>query len=87
MTPADRTVGEHVQEGRPRCGDGALDLDAQVVPVRRRGLRDVRHVVGDGDRGHVLALLCLPQLSRPAGLVVVLAANGVAPDRCTPVFM
>ena len=28
-----------------------------------------------------------PQPSRPAGLVVVEAANGVAPERWTPVFM
>ncbi len=59
MAPADGAVGEHVEEGRARRGDGALDLDAQVVPVRRGRLRDVRDVVGDGDRGHVLSLLGL----------------------------
>jgi hypothetical protein len=28
-----------------------------------------------------------PKLSAPLGLVVVDAPNGVAPERCTPVFM
>jgi len=36
-----------------------------------------------------MSLRCcaLPKLSSPDGLVVVLAPNGVAPERWTPVFM
>jgi hypothetical protein len=37
----------------------------------------------------VMSFRCwaLPRLAEPAGLVVVLAPKGVAPERCTPVFM
>src|SRR5262249_12910469 len=66
VTPAERAVGEHVQERGAVDGGCALGLHAQVVPVRRGALRDVRDVVADRDRGPVLAPLRLAE-APPAG--------------------
>ena len=45
VSPPHRAVGENVEERRAGKGDCRGDLAAQVVPVARRGLCDVRHVV------------------------------------------
>ena len=67
VTPADGTVGEDVEEGGAVCGDRALDLHAQVVPVRRGRLRHVGHVVRDCDGRHVLAPLRLAEALEAGG--------------------
>jgi hypothetical protein len=67
VAPPDGAIREDVEKGGAVRGDRALDLDAQVVPVRRRGLRDVRHVVRDGDCRHVLAPLRLAEALEAGG--------------------
>ena len=88
MAPADRAVGEHVQERRAVGVRGPGGLRAQVLPVRAgRGLRDVGNVCAAAIA--VMSFRCwtLPKNTAPAGVVVVAAPNGVAPDRWMPVFM
>ena len=58
--PSGQSVSTFRNAG-PSASPGLRGLAAEVVPVRARRLRDVRDVVRDGDRGHVLALLRLAQ--------------------------
>jgi len=53
-----------------------------AVEVEEIALGALRAKIGSLREG-----TALPMLAAPAGLVVVLAPNGVAPERCTPVFM
>ena len=71
----------------PSARGGAGGLLFSGPASARRRLRNVRHVMGDSDGRHVLPLLGLAETRTPAGLVVVFAPNGVAPERWTPVFM
>ena len=92
VDPADGAVGEHVEERGATAPAALLGLRGSGRPSASCGLRDVGDVVRDGDRRHVLALLRLAERSRPDGVVVVHAPNGVAPERwtrcsCTPVVV
>ncbi|MEI2716204.1 MAG: hypothetical protein V9E98_04280 [Candidatus Nanopelagicales bacterium] len=66
-----------------------LDLGLEVAQVGDRGGGDVGDLVGHGDAGQVLALaeLVARDVRPTAWVVMVRAAGGVAPERCTPVFM
>ena len=86
VAPADGAVVRTLRKaGPPRRGP--LDLVAQVVPVRRRRLRDVGNWWATAIAVMSFRCCALPELSEPTGLVVVLAPNGVAPERWIPVFM
>ena len=62
VAPAERAVGQHVQEGGPVGLPRLGGLEAQVLPVwAGRRLRDVRDPVCGCDRGQVLSLLHLAE--------------------------
>ena len=89
LPPAERARDEDVevagavQRHRPR------DLCLQVVQVGDGRRRDVGDLVRHRDAAG-RSLPCpkaLPGWARPPRVVAVRAAGGVAPERCTPVFM
>ena len=87
--PAERAGHEHVQVARAAELHRALDLGLEVAQVGDRRGRDVGDLVRHRDQRHVLALAedVAGLGRRPACVVAVRAAGGVAPERCTPVFM
>ena len=83
MAPTHGAVGEDVEKRRAVGGDRLLDLSAQVEPVGTAGLAHVRNVVGDGDGGHILALLRLAEALEADRAGCRARTEGVAPERWT----